>query len=150
MKTTFNSRETMTSYKDLSLRKVAATLNLNYNMLLKTAKKPIEGVAYDPLAINYNALDTYVNARVDEKVLEGINWATINDEAAALHVELPKEFNLNQKVKLRQDDATYQIIFMTPTHIVLNPINDESNTQPRVLNLATFLHQGPQLVKEGE
>jgi hypothetical protein len=150
MKTNFNARELMETNKELSLRKVAATLNLNYNMLLKTAKKPIEGVAYNPIDVNYNALNTYINARVDEKVLEGIDWKAINDDAAAMHVDLPKEFNLNQKVKLRQDDATYQIIFMTPTHIVLNPINDESNTQPRVLNLATFLHQGPQLVKEGE
>lgn len=150
MKTTFNARDLFSNHKDLSLRKVAATLNLNYNMLLKTAKKPIEGVAYNPIDVNYNALDTYVNARVDEGVLAKIDWQTINDEAAAMHVELPKEFSIDQKVKLRQDDATYQIIFMTPTHIVLNPINDESNTQPRVLNLATFLHQGPTMVKEGE
>lgn len=141
----FNSRELLEKYSGISLRKVAIALNLNYNMLLKQGKKPIEGVPYDASAINYNAVDEYVNARTSEEITNTIDWELLENEANALKVTLPKEFQVGQVVTLRQDDDAYEIIFMTISHIVLNPQND---TQPRVLNLATFLHQGPRVLND--
>lgn len=140
----FDSKAFLSQHTSLSLRKIAIALNLNYNMLLKQSKKPIEGVAYDANATNFVAIDEYVNSRTNESTTNDIDWDAIESEAIASKVVLPKEFALNENVSLRGDDDVYEIVLMTSTHIVLNP---KASTQPRVMNLATFLHQGPRNVK---
>ena len=134
--------------KNISIRRIAKALNLNYPLLLKASKQPIEGEVYDPSAINYDAMDAYIAKRVDAEVIEAVDWTAISDEVVTSE-PLPKEFEMGQHVQLRKDETIYEVVFMTPTHIVINPINDASNTTPRVMNNSTFLHQGPREVKEG-
>ena len=128
----------------VSLRRIAKELNLNYSLLLKASKRPIEGEIYDPSKRNDNAINTYVNDRVDAEVLKTIDWTEIA-ETVTESAELPKEFEVGQIVQLRQDDNKYEIVLQTETHVV---ILSQSNTTPRVLSKATFLHQGPRIPNE--
>ena len=130
----------------ISIRRLARELNLNYSLLLKASKRPIEGQVYDPTAVNYAAMDEYITKRVDAKVLTKIDWDAVAADIVVAD-PLPKEFALGQKVQLRGDDNVYEIIFMTATHTVINPLT-EGNTQPRVMNNQTFLHQGPRVATE--
>lgn len=127
----------------ISIRRLARELNLNYSLLLKASKRPTEGQLYDPTAINYTAMDEYITKRVDAAVLAKIDWDAVAADVVVAD-PLPKEFELGQKVQLRGDDNIYEIVFMTVTHTVINPLT-EGNTQPRVMNNQTFLHQGPRI-----
>lgn len=135
------------NYKDVpekvSIRRVAKELNLNYSLLLKASKRPVEGQVYDPSTPNYEAMNDYVNSRVAEDVIDGIDWNEIAESITEV-AALPKEFELGQKVNIRQDDNTYEIVLMTETHVV---ILAEANTTPRVMSKATFLHQGPRIAE---
>ena len=130
----------------ISIRRLARELNLNYSLLLKASKRPIEGQVYEPTAVNYAAMDEYITKRVDAKVLDKIDWTAVAADIVVAD-PLPKEFELGQKVQLRGDENIYEIIFMTATHTVINPLT-EGNTQPRVMNNQTFLHQGPRVATE--
>ena len=127
----------------ISIRRLARELNLNYSLLLKASKRPTEGHVYDPTAVNYEAMDEYITKRVDAKVLDKIDWDAVAADVVVAE-PLPKEFALGQKIQLRGDENVYEIVFMTATHTVINPLT-EGNTQPRVMNNQTFLHQGPRL-----
>jgi poly-gamma-glutamate capsule biosynthesis protein CapA/YwtB (metallophosphatase superfamily) len=127
----------------VSLRRLAKELNLNYSLLLKAAKRPTEGQVYDPNARNDVAINKYVNDRIDPKVLKDIDWEAVAASVADV-AEVAKEFEIGQRVQIRQDENIYEIVLQTETHVV---ILSASNTTPRVLSKPTFLHQGPRLVE---
>lgn len=127
----------------VSIRRMARELNLNYSLVLKASKKPIEGQMYDPTTPNVEAINEYVNARVAPEVIAEIDWNEVAEQITEV-AALPKEFELNQRVTLRQDENIYTIIYMTETHVVI--ISDELLV-PRVLSKNTFLHQGPRIVE---
>lgn len=126
---------------ELSLRKVALNLDLNYNMLLKASKKPIVGVAYDPNFVNYDEVASYIGNRMD---ITSIDWEAMKDSSEVSSTTLPTNFSIGTYITIRGEVDVFEIKLITATHICFIPIN---GTQPRVMSNATFLHQGPKEVK---
>jgi hypothetical protein len=125
---------------ELSLRKVALNLDVNYNMLLKASKKPIIGQPYDPNVINYDEVAAYIAKKYN---LNDIDWASMKDSSEVSNTNLPSHFNVGTTLKMRGDEDVYEVKLITPTHICILPIE---GTQPRVMSISTFLHQSPKVV----
>lgn len=67
-----------------SLKQLATVLDVQIERIRNVAKKPVVGQAYDPTAINWDAVDTFVTNR-----LERTGYDTLEDVyAAALEVEV--------------------------------------------------------------
>lgn len=144
MKTTTTTTTMQAAFEaneNLSLRKVAQYFDVNYNMLLKASKQPKEGEIYDPTAMNFEAMAQYLTKKGCN--LAEVDWNEVSEAATTVRVRLPKEFAVGQLIKLRQDDTTYQIHMLTETHVVIMGVEA---TQPRVMSLPTFMHQGPKNV----
>jgi hypothetical protein len=125
---------------ELSLRKVALNLDLNYNMLLKASKKPIVGVAYDPNFVNYDEVESYITKHID---INDIDWTSMKDSSEVSNMNLPSNITLGTHIKVRGDDEVYEVKLITPTHLCILPIE---GSQPRVMSIPTFLHQSPKVV----
>lgn len=140
----------MEKYENVSIRRFAKAVEVNYNMLLKASKKPIEGVPYDPTAINYDAIDAIIERK--EIDLKKIDWEAVNAEPTrASTATLSKnidDFNVGAKVYLREDnEKAYEVLYKTETHIV---IMKEGSTEPRALSHSTFFFKGPSFDKREE
>lgn len=125
----------------ISLRQVCLNLDINYNMVLKASKKPIVGVAYDPTFINYAEVEEYLKKHCN---YDDIDWSTMKASSEVSNEKLPSEFTVGTLLSLRGDSEVYEVKLVTPTHICILPI---LGTQPRVLSIPTFLHQGPKVTK---
>ena len=132
----------MKEYSNASLRKLALATEVAYGWLLKKSKEPIPGVAYDPTAINYNA----VQAVFEKKgiALAELDWSALNEATVRAGGLLTKDmdaYEVGKKVWLREDNVTpFEILYKTGTHIV---IMKEGSTEPRSWSHATFLMKGP-------
>jgi len=136
-------KEFMTKYPNVSLRKLALSLELSYGWILKCSKKPIPGKPYDPDEVNYDEV-----AKTFER--KGINLATIDWEAlnestqTSRGISLVKDmssFEVGAKVYLREDnEVPFEICYKTDSHIV---IMKEGSTEPRAWSHSTFLMKGP-------
>ena len=124
---------------ELSLRKVALNLDVNYNMLLKASKKPIIGVMYDPNFINYDEVASYIARKCN---LNDIDWSSMKDSSEVSSTNLPSHFDLGTTLTMRGEEDVYEVKLVTPTHICILPIE---GTQPRVMSIPTFLHQSPKV-----
>ena len=132
----------MKQYPNASLRKLALATEVAYGWLLKKSKEPIPGVAYDPTAINYEAVQ-----EVFEKkgiALAELDWSALNEATVRAGGLLTKDmdaYEVGKKVWLREDNVTpFEILYKTGTHIV---IMKEGSTEPRSWSHATFLMKGP-------
>lgn len=137
-------------YENVTLRRFAQALELNYNMVLKIARKPIEGVPYDPTATNYDELDALIARR--EINLDEVDWKEVNAQPTRTSTAtLPKnidEFEVGTKCYLRDDNENaYEVLYKTGTHIV---IMKEGTTEPRALSYNTFFFKGPSFEKREE
>ena len=132
----------MNQYPNASLRKLALATEVAYGWLLKKSKEPIPGVAYDPTAINYDA----VQAVFEKKsiALAELDWGALNEATVRAGGLLTKDmdaYEVGKKVWLRADNVTpFEILYKTGTHIV---IMKEGSTEPRSWSHATFLMKGP-------
>ena len=132
----------MKQYPNASLRKLALATEVAYGWLLKKSKEPIPGVAYDPAAINYDA----VQAVFEKKsiALAELDWSALNEATVRAGGLLTKDmdaYEVGKKVWLREDNVTpFEILYKTGTHIV---IMKEGSTEPRSWSHATFLMKGP-------
>lgn len=149
MTNTFKSIRT--TYPKLSLKAICEASGLCYQYVLKASKKPIAGQAYDPNDVNYEAIDVIVERK-------GVNLDDIDWEALASQVRVitpinkVDDFTIGTEFKLREnhdieEERIYSVIFTTDTHIVFMLIND---TQPRVMNWDTFIHQSPRILNKEE
>lgn len=135
------------TYENVSIRRFADAVGLNYNMLLKASKKPIEGVPYDPTAINYDAIDAMVAKK--EINLDEIDWEVVDEKplrnsTATLSKNID-DFNVGAQVYLRDDNETpYEILYKTETHIVIMKVGTQ---EPRSLSHSTFFFKGPSFEK---
>ena len=129
-------------YPNASLRKLAAATEINYGVLLKKSKDPIPGEAYDPEAINWQALE-------DKLIAKGVDWSTLDWEALNAGpnrkgTSLQKDidaFKVGDKVYLRRNNTTpYEIVYKTETHVVLML---EGTSEPMAWANNTFLINGP-------
>lgn len=138
-------------YPAISLKRICDELGLCYQYVLKASKQPIEGEKYDAEFFNEEAVEKIVakkNAKPDE-----INWEAIaNEVKQSAPVSKPEEFTVGTKFKLRETkehkeqgiSPVYSVAYITETHCVFV---SELDTQPRVMNWDTFLHQSPRVQK---
>lgn len=135
-------KEYLTKYPNVSIRKLAIAAGINYYLLLKKSKEPIEGQPYDPEAINYEAIQKKFEAKqIDFTQLdwEGLNEVT-GKKVGTLVKDMTK-FEVGMKVYLRKDnEVPYQIVYKTETHIV---IMKEGTSEPQSWSNNTFLLNGP-------
>ena len=133
----------MEQYPNVSLRKLALSLELSYGWILKCSKKPIPGQPYDPDAINYEEVaKTFERKGID---LTTLDWESLNESTQTSRgILLTKDmsaFEVGQKVYLREDnEVPFDICYKTDTHIV---IMKEGATEPRAWSHSTFLMKGP-------
>lgn len=129
-------------YPNASIRKLAAATNINYGILLKKSKEPIPGEAYDPEAINWEAI---ANKLRDKGIdFASLNWEAMNAGPNRQGASLQKDisaYNVGDKVYLRKNNTTpYTIVYKTATHIV---IMLDGTTEPQALAHNTFILYGP-------
>jgi hypothetical protein len=140
---TVNLEELMNKYPNVSLRKLALSLELSYGWILKCSKKPIPGLPYDPDAINYDEVaKTFARKGID---LNALDWETLNESSQTSRgITLQKDmsaFQVGGKVYLREDnEVPFDICYKTDSHIV---IMKEGSTEPRAWSHSTFLMKGP-------
>ena len=133
----FNENEAM------NLRKLAIATNCTYQVLLKAAKKPIVGEAYDPTKINYDELAKTILRKLSIEEFDAIDFEAIIANSKATSAQLSSaDFEINEEFTLRNDKSNlkYTMLLKTNTHVVI--IRDDT-TQPRVMSNETFAHQGP-------
>lgn len=136
-----NLRTIMESTENFSLRKLAIATGTNYNMLLKLSKQPVAGTMYDPAAFNYDAVEKYLAKKcpdLDYNALAEMDFSNVNA------TKVPFTLSLGMQLKLRQDDAVYEVVYFTETHVVIKALD---STQPRLFSNATFMHQGPKAIE---
>lgn len=150
MTTTIELR--MNQYPNVSLRKIAAACDVSYQMLLKASKKPVVGEAYDPEAVNYEAVQEYLDKK--NILIDLIDWESLNVDPIRKVATLSKDindFHCGDIVYLRGEEVGYEIIYMTETHVV---IIRQDSTEPRCLSYSTFFFKGathtPRVHKESE
>lgn len=140
---TINLEELMNKYPNVSLRKLALSLELSYGWILKCSKKPIPGQPYDPDAINYEEVaKTFARKGIN---LEELDWESLNESTQTSRgILLTKDmsaFEVGQKVYLREDnEVPFEICYKTDTHIVIMKVGA---TEPRAWSHSTFLMKGP-------
>ena len=133
----------MALYPNVSLRKLALSLELSYGWILKCSKKPIPGQAYDPDAVNYaEVAKTFARKGID---LTSLDWESLNESAQTSRgILLTKDmeaFRTGMSVYLREDNKVpFEICYKTDTHIV---IMKHGSTEPRAWSHSTFLMKGP-------
>lgn len=133
----------MEQYPNVSLRKLALSLELSYGWILKCSKKPIAGQPYDPDAINYDEVQkTFERKGID---LTQLDWESLNESTQTSRgISLQKDmsaFQVGGKVYLREDnEVPFDICYKTATHIV---IMKQGDTEPRAWSHSTFLMKGP-------
>lgn len=130
------------AYPNASLRKLAQATEVNYGILLKKSKEPIQGMPYDPDSINWGALEAKLKSKdIDWTKLD---WAILNQGPQRKGATLQKDINqfkVGDKVYLRRNnDTPYEILYMTETHVV---IMLEGSTEPQAWANNTFLINGP-------
>ena len=133
----FNENEAM------NLRKLAIATNCTYQVLLKAAKKPIVGEAYDPTKINYEELAKAILRKISAEEFDAIDFEAIIASARTTSAQLTaSDFEVGESFTLRndKDGRAYNMLLKTDTHVVI--IRDDT-TQPRVMSNETFAHQGP-------
>ena len=143
--------EVRTNYPTISLKRICDELNLCYQYVLKASKTPQEGKPYSAEDFNDEAVNKILQRKGVN--LDSVDWEAISMETkSTIKVGKPEEFTLGVKFKLRetkehQDQGIspiYTIVYLTETHVVFQADGD---TQPRVMNWDTFLHQSPRITK---
>lgn len=140
---TVDLKTLMEQYPNVSLRKLALSLELSYGWILKCSKKPIAGQPYDPDAINYDEVaKTFARKGIN---LAELDWESLNESTQTSRgILLTKDmdaFQVGQKVYLREDnEVPFDICYKTDSHIV---IMKEGSTEPRAWSHSTFLMKGP-------
>lgn len=140
---TFDLESYMKQYPNVSLRKLALSLDLSYGWILKCSKKPIPGQAYDPEAVNYEEVSkTFSRKGID---LSKLDWESLNESTQTSRgILLTKDmeaFRTGMSVYLREDNKVpFEICYKTETHIV---ILKHGSTEPRAWSHSTFLMKGP-------
>lgn len=144
--TTKKLSEIFAAHENLSLRKIAQTTAVNYNMLLKAGKQPKAGEVYNPDLLNYDAIEAYLRKKLKEQY-DSLNWEEIAESSMKPLVTAKPEYTAGSRLKIRQDDNVYKVMIVTETHVC---IMAENGTQPRVFSWATFEHQGPKMMPAEE
>lgn len=138
-------KEKFEKYPNVSLRRLAPVVNVNYGLLLKKSKEPVQGEVYDPEATNWEAIAAACSTTLERRRnYANIDWEELNKSAARKGASLIKDmskFPVGSKVYLRRNNETpYEIVYKTETHVV---IQLEGTQEPIVWANNTFLINGP-------
>lgn len=130
------------TYPRISLKRICDELGLCYQYVLKASKQPIPGQAYDPSAINYQAIEKIVaNKKAD---VSSVDWAAIEASTKVVEpINKPEDFQVGTSFTLRGNDSVWTVVYQTITHVVFVA---DADTQPRVMNWDTFQHQSPRII----
>lgn len=134
--------ELMNTNSNVTLAKLAEALELPVAAIRAKAKQPIEGVAYDPTATNWAAIETYIAKRKPEFDLETLDWAELNkktERAAKTLKDSDIDFSVGKSYYLRYFKSVWTIVYATETHVC---IITKDNTQPKVMAKTTFVACG--------
>lgn len=141
-----NLETLMINHPTVSLKKLAEATGACYQYLLKASKRPIPNTVYDPANFNYPEVEKLILKKV---ALDEIDFEAIE---ATVKVVLPiskiEEFSTGTNFSLRNVTGTFQVVYLTATHVVFISTAEDA-TQPRVMNNDTFLHQSPRIVNVG-
>jgi hypothetical protein len=146
--------------KELSLRKLAASLEVNHALLLKKAKEPVPGQVYDPNAINWTAVEEAIQASRKKANKSPIDFEKLNyDEIAGIKVVAPvKETNLEVGDEFTMTYKPYsgliwKVMLKTATHVCIMAAD---STEPKVMAFGTLyacgakkLAKSPQESRDG-
>lgn len=138
-------QEKFEQYPNVSLRKLAPAVGVNYGVLLKKSKEPVKGEVYDPEATNWEAIAEVCSATLERRRnYANIDWEELNSKGARKGATLIKDmekFKVGDKVYLRRNNETpYEIVYKTETHVVLLL---EGTQEPIAWSNSTFLINGP-------
>lgn len=138
-------KEKFEKYPNVSLRKLAPAVNVNYGLLLRKSKEPVKGEIYDPEATNWEAIAEVCSAILERRRnYANIDWEELNKSGARKGATLIKDmekFPVGTKVYLRRNNETpYEIVYKTETHVV---IQLEGTQEPIAWSNSTFLINGP-------
>jgi len=138
-------KERFEKYPNVSLRRLAPVVGVNYGILLKKSKEPVQGKVYDPEATNWEALAAVCSSTLERRRnYAEIDWEALNKGAARKGTSLIKDmdkFKVGDKVYLRRNNETpYEIVYKTETHVVLLL---EGTQEPIAWSNSTFLINGP-------
>lgn len=138
-------QEKFEKYPNVSLRKLAPAVGVNYGLLLKKSKEPVKGEIYDPEATNWEAIAAVCSAILERRRnYANIDWEELNKGTARKGSTLIKDmekFPVGSKVYLRRNNETpYEIVYKTETHVV---IQLEGTQEPIAWANNTFLINGP-------
>lgn len=140
--TGYELRNYMEQYPNASLRRIAEQTEVSYAWLLKSSKKPIAGEAYDPEAINYEAIASVLSKK--DIQLADLPWIEMNQKNPRNSIsKLSKDiqdYPNGSKWYLRGMTDQMEIVYQTQTNVVLLPVD---STVPMNLSWATFFQKGP-------
>ena len=135
-------KEYLEKYENVSIRKLAMAAGINYYLLLKKSKEPVEGQPYDPEAINYAAIEQKFAAKQID--FTKLDWESLNEvtgKKAGTLIKDMTQFEVGKKVYLRKDnEIPYEILYKTDSHIVIMKVG---TSEPQSWAHNTFLLNGP-------
>ena len=67
------------AYPNVSIRQLSLALQVTYGLVLKASKAPIVGTAYDPEAINWEALANEFTKRNKSFLEPNVDWNALNE-----------------------------------------------------------------------
>lgn len=144
-------KERMNQYTNVSLRKIATSLDLCYASVLKASKKPVPNEVYDPDSTNYDAVEEYITKRDKVEELENLDWEALNQIASKRNATVEKDiskFTVGTEVYLRKNPVIpYTILYTTNTHVVFML---EGTEEPICWSWNTFILSGPQFTPRVE
>lgn len=126
--------------ENLSLRKLALACDISYGVMMKSAKKPIAGVPYDPTAINYDEITALLERREIDPA--SLDVAQIVGEARKAALK-ETDIAVGDEFTIRNDERVWKVIATTTECICV-----QNGETLRSMSIATFLHQTPR--KKGE
>lgn len=141
-KTTNTIRTMFEENENLSLRKLALACDISYGVMMKSAKKPIAGVPYDPTAINYDEITALLERREIDPA--SLDVAQIVGEARKAALK-ETDIAVGDEFTIRNDERKWKVIAVTTECICVQ--NEETL---RSMSIATFLHQTPRKVEENK
>lgn len=142
--TTIKLAELMQQNPNVTLAKLAEAVDAPYAAIRAKSKQPIQGVAYDPNAVNYSAIEEYILKKKPELKLAELPWAELNvktERATKVLKDSAVDFSVGKKYYLRYYKSVWEIVYATETHVCIL-IADGSSTQPKVMAKSTFVACG--------
>ena len=136
--------------ESLSLKKLSQETKTPYSTLLRAIHAPVAGQAYDPDAINMDAIETALKAKMGAEAFDAFDFEALIEEntgSATLDLTIGNKFTIQRGGGLRKVESIYEVVYVTETHVVLA---SDTSTEPRVMGIKTMKLFGAKPVIEAE